>query len=61
MRLIGDTVDRLVETNPDFDSFVKSAVADIKGLQTHISEYDEILSNSKLEKYIEDHDLKTNY
>ncbi|MBQ6263229.1 MAG: HrgA protein [Clostridia bacterium] len=55
-----DTVDRLVETNTDFETFVKDAVSDIKGMQMHLSQYDEVMTEPKLLKYIEEHNIKNN-
>lgn len=52
-----DTVDRLCETNPDFDSFIKSSVADIKGNQIHLSEYDKILVGESMDDYIKTHNI----
>ncbi len=54
-RIDWDTVDRLCSTNPDFESFIKSAVADIRGCQIHLSEYDTVLSGDKMDEYIKEH------
>ena len=52
-----DTVDKLSETNPEFNKFIKSAVSDIAGKKVHLEEYDKILTDNDMLEYIQKHNI----
>lgn len=52
-----DTVDKLSETNPEFNKFIKSAVSDIAGKKIHLEEYDKILTDNDILEYIQKHNI----
>ena len=52
-----DTVDKLSETNKEFNKFIKSAIADIKGRKIHLEEYDKVLKTDELLQHIKDKNL----
>lgn len=52
-----DTVDKLSETNPEFNRFIKSAVSDIKGKKIHLEEYDKVLVDNDILEYIKKHNI----
>lgn len=43
-----DTVDKLSETNPEFNKFIKSVVSDIAGGKIHLEEYDKVLIDNDI-------------
>jgi hypothetical protein len=55
--IIDLTVDKLSETNPEFNKFIKSAVSDIAGKKIHLEEYDKILTDNDILEYIQKHNI----
>lgn len=55
-----DTIDRLADVNRDFNNFLESVITDIKGGgKPHPGEYDAVLSETDMKKYIRDHQIKS--
>lgn len=52
-----DTVDKLSETNPEFNRFIKSAISDIKGKKIHLEEYDKVLTDTDILEYAKRHNI----
>lgn len=52
-----DTIDKLSETNHEFNKFIKSAVSDIKGKKIHLEEYDKIFTDNDILEYINNHNI----
>ena len=52
-----DTVDRLVDTNSDFNSFIIATKDSINSKRAHAAYFDKILNDEEIRKHIKEHKM----